>query len=1280
MNSWKVFLAAVGMALAITGIIDISDGWCQIGSAAVSVVSNSAEPVSSGSRGDYMNTRLTFDGASSERPRTVIDATYLYVVWEDTRSGSKDVYWRKFDRSGNAVTGVVNISGTGGNSVVPAVGVDGSGNSYVVWQEGTPYGTIYGAVIDGSGTITTGSIAISSNLCLDPDIDVLSDGTIWVVFHRRTLSDQNVYVRKFDNQFNQSCQRLLNKGTLPEFDKHPTVAASEEGTAHVFWRDMDTWWYDGIYYQSVTSTCGAGLSRFQASGEYNYPDAGWSGSWAWVVAYMSGNVYNLHGDNGIYRINDQAGTAGRPRVGDDPDFGYTVWSDSRNTHTDIYMDQAYGNNPFTDVRITDDPGSSTSPDIATYTSEPGKWWIVWQDNRDSQSEIYMTASGLAPQQVMFTVKDAAGATITTSDADVFQYRSDETDWTQIDYQISDASGQVTFNAVFPGDAFYAKRLISDLTNDGHTQKINHIESGGEMFTFLVYDENTNADLEYDTYTIGQTELILDHRLARMNLVVAFAWDVTVAYATDLVDRLTVAAHRFYDATNGQFWIDNVTIYDCLEDPENEWLRKCTDLRIVRNAGVPTTDIPLSFPVGQQGGQSLGMDQSDWGLMIPELSQSSIEDIFYETLPFRYHNKAIQYSRSMFENDNSNFALGKTLTHELGHYLFLLGDETKSSSSFVCGPYVCTDDIALDHASIMTYTEDGSELADGIITEFCHPDNHKIGLFNCSHHGSMWTKEFSCWEAMEFAFLWIDAVANTSKEILGPITTIVPRCSIHNDVLDDHGGMVRHLRIHRPVERSTTSETGTVSINRGDVKLGINGNFSFGEFLVQASTQEWVDIRPGDIITVKMNGYFTEQFEVIVENDDVIHVTMQVVSISDLLMDWLSTISLTPQPDRLRLAPRSAPQNRGDRSLLFTWSAHDLQTLPEFYLSDLWGGSQIMTLSQIDDSTFSGELTVPDSSKAIYEYVLSVPLPEGDSILAFGEFATSTGDPYIGGTVEIGKEYRLWMSSSCFSTMGDMLLVTLKDVRIFSNDGIRPLSSPVAVEAFLESKMWPDSGVLTIAPQGEVADSQGVEIYRWLDSIWLPVECEFDYSFGGWYTTITKSGLYVLAEPLSDPATISIVSPMPGTYYAVGDSINIGWTGAAEAESLSISISKNGGITFSDEIYHDLVPVSNTVSWITSDDYIGEIVFRVVLFDELNSFSDLTGIVYIISCGDANGDAGVNVGDAVFVINYVFKGGPAPDPLCTGDANGDGACNVGDAVYLIAYIFNSGPPPVEDCCL
>jgi PKD repeat protein len=65
------------------------------------------------------------------------------------------------------------------------------------------------------------------------------------------------------------------------------------------------------------------------------------------------------------------------------------------------------------------------------------------------------------------------------------------------------------------------------------------------------------------------------------------------------------------------------------------------------------------------------------------------------------------------------------------------------------------------------------------------------------------------------------------------------------------------------------------------------------------------------------------------------------------------------------------------------------------------------------------------------------------------------------------------------------------------------------------------------------------------------------------------------------------------------------------------------------------------------------------------------------CGDANGDGTINVGDAVYLINYIFRGGPAPDPVEAGDANSDDEVSVGDAVYLINYIFRGGPEPCAD---
>lgn len=61
-------------------------------------------------------------------------------------------------------------------------------------------------------------------------------------------------------------------------------------------------------------------------------------------------------------------------------------------------------------------------------------------------------------------------------------------------------------------------------------------------------------------------------------------------------------------------------------------------------------------------------------------------------------------------------------------------------------------------------------------------------------------------------------------------------------------------------------------------------------------------------------------------------------------------------------------------------------------------------------------------------------------------------------------------------------------------------------------------------------------------------------------------------------------------------------------------------------------------------------------------------------GDADGNGIINISDAVFLIGYIFAGGPAPNPLSSGDADCNAIVNISDAVYLILYIFSGGPAP------
>jgi len=63
-------------------------------------------------------------------------------------------------------------------------------------------------------------------------------------------------------------------------------------------------------------------------------------------------------------------------------------------------------------------------------------------------------------------------------------------------------------------------------------------------------------------------------------------------------------------------------------------------------------------------------------------------------------------------------------------------------------------------------------------------------------------------------------------------------------------------------------------------------------------------------------------------------------------------------------------------------------------------------------------------------------------------------------------------------------------------------------------------------------------------------------------------------------------------------------------------------------------------------------------------------------GDVNKDGVIDMADVVYLINYLFIDGPAPEPLEAGNANCDGVVDIADVVYLINYLFIGGPSP--DC--
>jgi len=61
-------------------------------------------------------------------------------------------------------------------------------------------------------------------------------------------------------------------------------------------------------------------------------------------------------------------------------------------------------------------------------------------------------------------------------------------------------------------------------------------------------------------------------------------------------------------------------------------------------------------------------------------------------------------------------------------------------------------------------------------------------------------------------------------------------------------------------------------------------------------------------------------------------------------------------------------------------------------------------------------------------------------------------------------------------------------------------------------------------------------------------------------------------------------------------------------------------------------------------------------------------------GDATGDGTINIGDVMYMVNYLYKSGPYPASFEAGDANCDGVHGILDVLILVNFLYKGGRPP------
>ena len=72
---------------------------------------------------------------------------------------------------------------------------------------------------------------------------------------------------------------------------------------------------------------------------------------------------------------------------------------------------------------------------------------------------------------------------------------------------------------------------------------------------------------------------------------------------------------------------------------------------------------------------------------------------------------------------------------------------------------------------------------------------------------------------------------------------------------------------------------------------------------------------------------------------------------------------------------------------------------------------------------------------------------------------------------------------------------------------------------------------------------------------------------------------------------------------------------------------------------------------------------------------------VAQTGDVDTSGAITSADIIYLVNYVFKAGPAPLPVTeAGDANCSGEVTSADLIYLVNHVFKAGPLPCDVCTL
>lgn len=301
--------------------------------------------------------RLTWTSTESENPALCLDPNqHVHVVWQDKQSGNFEIYHKKSTDQGNTWSAVHRLTYSGNPSVTPDIDISSEGTVYVVWNDSSSgNGDIYfKKSTDGGSTWSALSrMTWNNGDSRNPKIKVDSGGTLHVAWQDKTPGNYEILYRRSTN--GGAAWSALKRLTWTSGDScHPALDAGGDGRVHVLWDDVSPGNAE-IYYKnsSDNGVSWPGAQRLTYNSGYS-----WAGD---VMVKSSANIH-------------------------------VFWSDLSPTNAEIHHKRStnVGSTWLPPQRLTWNSGGSWSADACEDNAE--NFHLVWHDFTPGNAEIYHKTS------------------------------------------------------------------------------------------------------------------------------------------------------------------------------------------------------------------------------------------------------------------------------------------------------------------------------------------------------------------------------------------------------------------------------------------------------------------------------------------------------------------------------------------------------------------------------------------------------------------------------------------------------------------------------------------------------------------------------------------------------------------------------------------------------------------------------------------------------------------------------------------------------------------------